>query len=91
MKATRDVPRFDYGLQDRILVPNVMDDGFDFFMTSQGKKDIAKILIDNLFLFLLIAALLPSKYCVFRWFKRYIEANILSRHFERKRRLEATC
>lgn len=39
MKATRDVPRLDYGLQDRILVPNVMDDGFDFFMTSQGKKE----------------------------------------------------
>jgi hypothetical protein len=39
MKATRDVPRIDYGLQDRILVLNVIDDGFDFFMTSQGKKD----------------------------------------------------
>jgi hypothetical protein len=36
-KATRDVPRADLGLQDRVLVPDVIDDGFDFFMTSQGK------------------------------------------------------
>jgi len=36
-KATRDVSRFNPGfLEDRFPVENVIDDGFDFFMTSQG-------------------------------------------------------